>query len=94
MESKLASLLSAITAYDRAQSKRQSYNHYALGHYAKALGNIRQRLALGQELRDAIITEFVGRLCDRLLRAVDLPVMTDQEARGLAIKLPDLPDDE
>lgn len=88
-------LLNAVTEYDRAQSKKRGYNPYALGHYTRGLGNIRKRVDLGQPLRDAIITEFCGRLCDRLLRSVGLEVMSGREARhGLENKLPALPDDD
>ena len=87
-------LFNAMTEYDRKQSGRKGYNPHALGHYARGLQKVSQRVSIGQPLRDAIITEFVGRLCDTLLRAVGLPKMTDDEAKwGLAVKLPELPDD-
>lgn len=90
-----AKLLCAATEYDRAQSKRKGYNPYALGHYARGLNRIRQRADIGQPLRESILSEFSGRLCDRLLRAVGLDLMTDSEARrGLYPPLPELPDDE
>jgi len=88
-------LFNAVTAYDKAQKKRPGYNPYALGHYAKGLTNIGRHVEAGHSLRDAIITEFNGRLADRLLKAVGLELMTKEEARyGLAKKLPELPDED
>ncbi len=90
-----AKLLHAATEYDRKQSTRKGYNRFALGHYCRALQNVRKRVGLGHPLRDSIITEFCGILCDRMLKAASLPIMTDAEARhGLAKRLPELPDDE
>lgn len=90
-----AKLLHAATEYDRKQSTRKGYNRFALGHYCRALQNVRTRAGLGHDLRDSIITEFCGILCDRMLKAASLPIMTDSEAKhGLTRKLPNLPDDE
>lgn len=86
-------LFNAVTAYDIKASGKRGYNPYALGHYAAALSKVQQYVDNGHSLRDAIITCFLGRLCDTLLRAVKLPVMTQDEAKyGLAIKLPELDD--
>lgn len=88
-------LFNAVTGYDRQQSTKKGYNPYALGHYAKALGNVKWYTENGFPLRKAIITCFTGRLCDKLLRAVDLPVMTRDEARfGLVRRLPAVPSDD
>lgn len=35
------------------------------------------------ELRPAVLSHLTGRLADVVLRAVDLPVMTKDEARGI-----------
>lgn len=90
MKYKIA-LFNAVTEYDRKQSTKRGYNPHALGHYAAALQNVDRYVDAGHDLRSAIITCFLGRLCDKLLKAVDLPLMTNDEAkRGLAVKLPEL----
>jgi len=89
-------LFNAVTAYDKAQKKkkRPGYNGYALGLYAKGLKNIVRHCDAGHPLRDAIITEFNGRLADRLLKAVGLEPLTNIEARYGGSFLPPLPDEE
>ncbi len=90
-----ARLLDAVTAYDRRAATTKAYNRFALAHYARGLTNVRRHVQDGATVRDAIITEFVGRLADRLLRAVGCDLMTKDEARfGLAKRLPTLPDDD
>ncbi len=86
-------LLSALTEYDRKQSKKAGYNRYALGHYLKALQNTEKYVSLGYPLRNALTNCFQGRLCDTLLRAASLPIMSKEEAKyGPSIRLPELPD--
>lgn len=90
-----AKLLNTLCTYDKAQSKKASYNRYALSHYMRGLTNVGKRVELGQPLRSAIITEFLGVLADKLLKAVALPLMTKAEARyGLQPRLPELPDED
>lgn len=86
-------LFSAVADYDRKQSTKKGYNPYALAHYAKALQNVDRYVALGHPLRDAIVNCFRERLCDTLLKAVGLPLMSKEEAKyGPSIRLPELPD--
>lgn len=87
-----ARLFNCMTEYDRAQARRKlGYNRHALGHYARALGDVQRHCEAGHPLRAAIISCFLGPLCDRMLRSVGLEEMTDAEARhGLAVKLPHL----
>ncbi len=75
-------LFNAVTEFDRKASKRRGYNPHAIGHYARGLNNLAERVENGETLRAAIMREFIGRLCDVLLRAVSLPLMTKEEARG------------
>lgn len=84
-------LLNALTEYDCQQSTKKGYNPYALGQYLQALQNVGRYLEAGFPLRDAIVTCFLGRLCDKLLKAASLPLLTRDEAKyGLAKKLPEL----
>jgi hypothetical protein len=88
-----ATLLNTVTEYDRRQAKGKRYNPYALGHYAEALGRVDRYVSMGHDLRSAIVTCFIGPLCDKLLKSAGLPVMTVQEARyGLETPLPELDD--
>ena len=90
-----ARMLHAVTEYDKSAAKRPGHNPYFLAHACRAMGCVRQRVALGQQLRGAVITEFTGRLCDKVLKALGCPPMTRDEAKfGLAVRLPALPDDE
>ena len=86
-----ATLLNTLTEYDRKQSKKQGYSIYALTHYCKALNNVQRYVTAGHDLRDAIITCFLGKLADKFLKSVNLQLMTDNEAKfGLHNKLPEL----
>lgn len=86
-----ARLHAAIVDHDRRESKKRGYNPHALGQYCAALQRVDTYVAAGHDLRSAIITCFIGRLCDKLLVAAGLPLMSDDEARfGLANKLPEI----
>lgn len=86
-----AKILNAITEHDRKAAGKRGYNRFALAHYAGALDNVRRHCDAGRDLRDAVITCYLGRLCDKVLVALGLPVMTEAEARhGLETPLPEL----
>jgi len=92
-----ATILSAFTDWDRKQSTKPGSNMYALGHYCKALQRVALYAEKGHNLRDAVITCFLGRLCDHILKALKLEKMTKDEAKyGLENKLPylEVPDPE
>ena len=76
-----ARIVNAFTEYDRKQKGKKGYNPYALGHYCMALDNVAEYMQDGYTLRQAIIKSYLGRLCDSILRALDLPVMTKDEAK-------------
>lgn len=76
-----ARILNAFTTYDRKQVGKKGYNPYALSHYCAALDNVDEYMQQGKTLREAIIKSYLGRLCDAILRALDLPVMTKDEAK-------------
>lgn len=88
-----ARIVSAFTQFDRKASKRKGYNPYALAHYCKAGQNVERHVANGVPLRTAIIGCFCGRLCDAILKALDLELMTNEECR-YGTQLPELPEDE
>lgn len=88
-------LLSAVTDHDRKESRKKGHSPYALAHYVRGVQRVTARVARGEPVRDAIITEFNGLLCDRLLRAFGLATMTLEEAKyGLAERLPPLDEEE
>lgn len=71
-----------VTEYDRKQSRKRGYNIYAISHYLGAVQEIETDIDNGADLRAAIIAHFNGRLCDVVLKACGLPLMTKDEARG------------
>lgn len=88
-----AMVLSAVTAYDRKQSTKKFYNHYALGHYCRAVGNTFRHVENGAELRTAILNCFVGQLANVVLKSVKLDKMTKNENLGVFPKLKELEDE-
>ncbi len=74
-------LAHAVTEYDRKQSARKGYNHYALGHYLGAVQEICAVLAHYPDrlTRDVIVEHFNGRLLDTCLRACGFNTSTRQE---------------
>ena len=76
-------LLHAVTEYDRKQSTKRGYNHYALAQYLGAINDrIIPAFESGTPIRQAILKGFCGRLADVCLRAVGEPKTTDAEQRG------------
>jgi hypothetical protein len=73
----------AIIQYDtRQKSSRTGYNLYALPQYMKRLEEVFADIEHGADPRAAIVAGFTGRLCDRMLKAVGLPITTREEQRG------------
>lgn len=75
-------LLHTLTDYDRKQSTKRGYNHYALAIYMGALERVKEDVRSGRSLRQAIVDNFNDRLRDVLLRAVGEERTTDRERRG------------
>ena len=77
------SIVSAVTQYDMRESKKKSYNRYALGQYFMAIDRVLEMLNEKPETltRYAIIENFNGRLCDAILHRLAFAPMTDSEAR-------------
>jgi hypothetical protein len=63
-------LIMAVSAYDQKQSKRRGYNHYALGHYFRAIDEVIELVAAGYTPREAIYNVMNDRLRDVCLKAV------------------------
>lgn len=79
-------LMSAIVAYDKRMTsgelrRKNVPNVYRFGHLCRALSNIEEMVDRGVELRASILRATTDRLCDRLLKAAGLPLMTLEEAR-------------
>ncbi len=77
-----AKLLHVLVAYDKRQSKKPSYNRYALSHYCDALAHTMELAAKGHSIRESLCDAFTGRLLDLCLKAVGEPKSTDTEQRG------------
>ncbi len=65
-------LLTIVTEYDRRQSKKASYNRYALGHYCAAIDNVEQALADGAPIETALKRGFCGSLLRHVARKLGL----------------------
>jgi hypothetical protein len=81
-----AKLLHAVVKYDKRLSgnearKGQRVNIYRLAHLCGALNSISDAIKAGRDLRAAILKATCGRVCDMLLRAAGLPLMTQEENR-------------
>lgn len=74
-----AALVHAATAYDRRQSTKRDYNHYALAIYLWRIHEVEKDIAAGKPMRVALISGFTGRLLDVLLVAVGEPRHTRDE---------------
>lgn len=72
-------LVHAATEYDRKQSTKRHYNPYAIGHYFNAISKVHEDMDAGKTIRQAILLNFNGRLCDHMLKAVGEPKFTRDE---------------
>ena len=63
-------LTHALTRYDRAQSTRKGYNHYALGIYLGRVDDVLARVAHGKSVADALRANYNDRLLRQLLDAL------------------------
>lgn len=63
------SLVNAITKHDMGESRKASFNKYALGIMLGALHDAEAAMK-SISARNAIIRHFNGRLCDKLLKSI------------------------
>lgn len=75
-------LVHAVTAFDRKQSTKRGYNIYALGQYLIRVDEVCADIDKGAETRAAIVAGFNGRLADACLRALNLPITSEDECRN------------
>ncbi len=75
-------LIHAVTEYDRKQSTKRGYNHYALGQYFQRIDEICADIEAGADSRKAIVAGFSGRLADACLKAVGQSATTREENIG------------
>jgi hypothetical protein len=80
-------ILNAVTTYDRKQSTKKYYNHYALALYCAAVGKVFRHVENGAELRTALLNCFVGQLANVVLKSVKLDKMTEDEKLGVFPRL-------
>jgi hypothetical protein len=76
-------LVHAVTQYDLKQSKKPSYNMYALGHYIARIDDIVRDIEEGADTREAIVAAFTGSLLNTCLRSLKLPKPSQDEMQGL-----------
>jgi hypothetical protein len=75
-------LIFAVSAYDRQQSTKRGYNHYALAQYFMRVDEITADIANGADVRKAITAGFSGSLADKCLKAVGLEKTSKAENLG------------
>lgn len=74
-----AKLLNALTSYDRRQATRKGHNPYALSHYCAALTRARESVENGATVRQALLSNFNGRLLSAALKAAGETDFTREE---------------
>jgi len=78
----------ALTMYNERQSKKKSYNMYALGQYLQRIDLIMEDIRRGADVRKAIIHGFTGRLQDICLKAMGMEKAGDDEQPGGVVYQP------
>jgi len=64
-------LIHAATQYDRRQSKKRCYNHYALAHYMLRIDDVMSdHEKTGRPIEDVPRENFNDRMLDALIKAV------------------------
>jgi len=76
-------LQTTLIEYDKKESRKKSYNRFAMGIYLQALHQVDEMLFNGTGLRVALLECFNGRLLDKLLKSVDLQTASLNEHRGI-----------
>jgi hypothetical protein len=71
-----------LVEYDRAESRKTSYNVNALGLYIEALQSASRFIEAGADVREVLIGHFNGRILARCLKALRLAPATDREENG------------
>jgi hypothetical protein len=65
-------LVSALTEFDRKESRKKYHNPYALSHYLTALRESESEVEAGGSLARALYDHFNGRLLTAMERSVGL----------------------
>jgi hypothetical protein len=76
-------LVHAVTQYDLKESKKPTYNSYALAHYIARIDDIMRDIEAGADTREAIVAGFTGRLLNTCLRSLKLPKPSQDEMQGM-----------
>ncbi len=63
-------LAHAVTSYDRKQSTRRDYNHYALGQYLMRVDDVCRDIEAGANPFDAINAAFCGPLLRHVTKTI------------------------
>lgn len=77
-----SALVHAATDYDRRQSTKRDYNHYALAIYLGRIADVEKDIKAGKAVRAALLDGFTGRLLDCLLKAVGEDKFTVDEMQN------------
>lgn len=67
-------LINIVTEYDRRQSTKKYYNHYALAQYCQAVSNTMEELSHGRSIEDALKACFCGALLRHIVRKLGLTI--------------------
>lgn len=81
-------LTAAIMEYDREESKKKSYNRYAMPILLGRVADVVADIERGADVRQAILAGFNGRVADKALKSVGLPRAAGEEKRGAGVYRP------
>jgi hypothetical protein len=74
-----ARMAMAVTAYDRAESVKPSYNIYALPQLLGRVAEVMADVDRGAPVRAAVMAAFTGRLLAAVLKGIGEPRLTSEE---------------
>ena len=60
----------ALIQYDEREAKKSYHNPYAIGHYLAALEKAESAVSSGATWRDALMSNFNGKLLSAVLRSI------------------------
>lgn len=79
-------ILHVLTQHDRAESRRRSYNPFALALYMEALQSSMRFINGGADPREVLIGHFNGVILAKCLKALRMAPASDREENGSYVR--------